>query len=130
MTGTSGSGTNRETVRSIVQQWTASTVLVRLIVLILLWLVLSEGEVRYWGVILGGVVAAALVSLLLAPTTELSLSPVGLARFVPFFLMQSVLGGWDVALRALSRSPRLDPVYVECRLRLDAEPVRVLVANT
>jgi multicomponent Na+:H+ antiporter subunit E len=113
-----------------VRQWTAGTVVLRIAAMTVLWLILAEGNLRYWGLIIGAIVAATLASLLLVPNSGLSLSPLGLARFVPFFVMQSILGGWDVAIRALSIRPRLDPVYVECTLRLDEEPARVLVANT
>jgi multicomponent Na+:H+ antiporter subunit E len=123
-------GETRLALSDRVRQWSAGTVLLRIAAMTVLWLILAEGNLRYWGLVIGAIAAATLVSLLLVPSSGLSLSPVGLVRFVPFFVMQSILGGWDVAMRALSIRPRLDPVYIECELRLDEEPARVLVANT
>jgi multicomponent Na+:H+ antiporter subunit E len=128
--GTGPSPTAGRGLRDRARRWSPGAILLRVIAMAILWLVLAEGEVRYWGLVLGAVIAAALVSLLLMPSSGLGFSPIGFLRFAPFFLGQSVLGGVDVALRALSLRPRIDPVYVECRLRLNEEPARVLVANT
>jgi multicomponent Na+:H+ antiporter subunit E len=117
-------------MRHIAQAWTVGTVLLRILALALLWFVLAEGEFRYWGLILIAVLGGAFASLILVPSSGLGMSPVGWARFIPFFIGQSVLGGVDVALRAIAPTPRLEPGYVEFHFRLAEEPARVFVANT
>lgn len=117
-------------VRGISRTWTAGGVIVRVTVMAAVWLVLSGGDLRYWGIALLAVLGAAFASLLLVPSSGLGWSPAGWLRFIPFFLRESVLGGTDVALRALSIRPRVDPGYVDFEFRLAEEPARVLVANT
>lgn len=116
--------------RQIARSWTPGTVIFRVIAMSLLWFVLSEGEFRYWGLILIAVLGGAFASLILVPSSGMSWSPIGWLRFVPFFISQSVMGGVDVALRAITPTPRLDPAYVEFEFRLTSEPARVFVANT
>lgn len=118
-----------EQVRQIGRRWSVTTVLVRLAAFTGIWLVLAQGEIRYWGVVAVAVLTSTFASLLLVPSSGLGLSFAGWARFTAFFLIQSVLGGFDVARRAFTRPPRVDPVYVEYRFRLTEEPARVLVAN-
>lgn len=119
-----------EQLRQVSQTWTVGSVLLRIAAMAALWLVLTGGELRYWGIVAIAVLGGAFASLLLAPATGLGWSPSGWLRFIPFFLWQSVLGGTDVAFRALSIRPRLDPGYVEYQFRLREEPARVMVANT
>lgn len=116
-------------LRQIAHAWTPGTIILRITGLALLWFVLAEGEFRYWGLILIAVLGGALASLILIPSSGLSFSLIGWLRFIPFFLGQSVLGGVDVALRAITPTPRVDPGYVEFRFRLTEEPARVFVAN-
>jgi multicomponent Na+:H+ antiporter subunit E len=119
-----------EQVRTLARQWTITGVIARLVSMTALWLILTEGDIRYWPLVALTILTATFVSLVLIPASGLRWSLIGWIRFIPFFVFQSILGGVDVAARALSIHPKLDPVYVECRLRLDAEPARVLVANT
>jgi multicomponent Na+:H+ antiporter subunit E len=105
-------------------------ILLRFTAFAVLWFVLAEGEFRYWGLVLIAVGGATFASLMLTPTSGLGFSLAGWARFIPFFVGQSVLGGVDVALRAVARTPRLAPGYVEVRFRLSEESARVFVANT
>jgi multicomponent Na+:H+ antiporter subunit E len=117
-------------LRETSRQWSPGTVALRFTGFGLLWFVLTEGEFRYWGLILIAVAGATLASLILVPSSGLSMSPVGWARFIPFFIGQSVLGGVDVALRAIAPEPRLTPGYVEYQFSLADVPARVFVANT
>ena len=120
----------RAELKSLAGQWTISTILLRIVAMTLLWFVLAAGDLRYWGLILIAVLGGAAASLILVPSSGLSWSPIGWARFIPFFIVQSVLGGVDVALRAVALTPRLDPGYVEFDFRITEEPARVFVANT
>lgn len=57
------------------------------------------------------------------------ISLAGLVGFVPFFLIQSVRGGTDVARRAFSPSLPLSPGFLQHRIRLRAETARVFFVN-
>lgn len=110
--------------------WRARQVLLRAGLFALLWWVLVEG--RIYGLALAVVVigAAALTSLSLVPPGSWRLSAAGLARFLPYFLRQSLLGGTDVARRALHPRLPLRPGFFDYPLRLPEGPVRVFLANT
>ena len=104
--------------------------LVRWIVIAAIWWIISEGDrSSLW---LGGFVAlaAAVLSMRLRPDGIPGLSPFGVLRFARFFLVESVLGGVDVALRALKPSMPIDPRFVSYPLRLTDVSARVLFANT
>ncbi len=53
----------------------------------------------------------------------------GAVRFIPWFLVQSVRGGVDVARRALSPSLPLAPGFVTYPVRLGAGPARTFFVN-
>ena len=116
-------------IRAITQQWTVGTVAIRLTIITLLWFVLAEGELHYWGLVLIAIFGGAFASLIMIPDSGLSASISGWARFIPYFLMQSVIGGIDVAYRALAPGQRIDPAYVEFHFQIAEEPARVFVAN-
>jgi len=82
----------------------------------------------------GGVVFAALATVAHDRLTRGSASwrihPGGAIRFLVFFLAHSVTASIDVALRALSRPPRLAPTVVEFSLRLADETPRIWFMNT
>jgi len=94
----------------------------------LLWLLLLEdGAAASW--IVGGpaVAAATLLSLRLRPGPPVSL--IGLARFLPWFIRQSLSGAIDVASRALRPAMPLYPGLVTVQLRLPPGAPRVALAN-
>jgi multicomponent Na+:H+ antiporter subunit E len=95
----------------------------------LLWWVITEGDPEAWGFGVVAVVAATLVSLALFPSTGLRWSLVGLARFLPFFAVQTVLGSIDVVRRVFDPRLPLNPTFLEYTFRLSEEPPRVLFAN-
>ena len=73
---------------------------------------------------------ALAASLRLLPPAQARLSPLRLAAFVGFFIVQSVKGGIQVAVMALR--PRLDPApaMVDPDIALPPGTARVLRANT
>lgn len=91
------------------------------------WWVLTDGAPGSW--VLGAplVLLSAWLSLTLWAVRPLSWS--GLARFLPYFARQSLVGATDVALRALKPSMPLHPGIVRHRLRLPAGASRVAIAN-
>jgi multicomponent Na+:H+ antiporter subunit E len=55
--------------------------------------------------------------------------PLPLAKLAVFFLHQSVVSGLDVARRAFSPGPDIDPGLVDYETRLERESARILFAN-
>ncbi|MDO5619612.1 Na+/H+ antiporter subunit E [Kocuria sp.] len=98
---------------------------VRTVLFALLWWVLVEGNLSYGLYALVAVPAAVALSLVLAPprSTPGKWRPqraVAGVRLVFWVLHRALLGGTDVALRAISRSPggRTDPQVVTVPMRL------------
>jgi multicomponent Na+:H+ antiporter subunit E len=85
---------------------------VTLVLAALLWWVLAEGR-GFTSPFAWLAVAGAAVSTLFLPLSRpFRLSVVALPRFAAFFLRASVMGGVDVARRALSPSMALEPGFV------------------
>ncbi|MBS3956949.1 MAG: Na+/H+ antiporter subunit E [Clostridiales bacterium] len=94
------------------------------------WWIISEGDPRSWLFGVPFVVLATTASLLLTPERAWRLHPIGTLRFAIYFLHQSVVGGVDVAMRAIRPSMPLEPDIVRYRMRLAPQHARVLFANT
>lgn len=106
------------------------TAIRRALVFAVLWGICAQGEVSSW--VIGGptVGVATLASVVLLPPLTWRWRLGGLARFVPYFLVRSVLGSVDVARRALHPRPPLAPLLVEYPLRLQDRLARVFLVNT
>jgi multicomponent Na+:H+ antiporter subunit E len=83
-----------------------------LVLAVLLWWVLAHGQGLSSPLAWLAVLGAALSTLVLPPSRPFRLSPAALPRFAGFFLRASVMGGVDVARRALSPSMPLEPGFV------------------
>ena len=94
----------------------------------LIWWVLTNGAATSWWI---GVPAV-----LLAVAASAALLPPGpfvwyeFLRFVPFFLMRSLLGGVDVAWRAFHPAKPIAPDLIEYLIRLPPGLPQVFMANT
>ena len=97
----------------------------RVALLALLWWALNGDNAGSWWVGAPAIAAAAL-----SPRAGPSPTLLGTLRFVPFFLRQSLVGGADVALRALRPSLPLAPDFLEYRLRLPMGPPSAVMAAT
>ena len=86
--------------------------------LLLLWVAFGGND--FTAVIIGvpTVLLALAAALWLSPSWEIRVNPFAFAMFVPVFLVLSLAGGMDVARRALSPTPRLDPALITYALRL------------
>lgn len=103
-------------------RWFRSAI-IRICVFALLWVGLA-GSLRDWPLALVFVLGAAASSLILyAP---IPFRPIGLARFIPFFLMSSLQGGLDVARRAFSPAMHLKPGLITHKLNF-VHPVAKVV---
>jgi multicomponent Na+:H+ antiporter subunit E len=92
------------------------------------WLILTEGDAGAWWVGLPVVLVAAYASLVLMPTVRLR--PLALMRFLPLFFWRSLVGAWDVALRALRPGRPLRPGLADYEMSLHDGLARVFFANT
>lgn len=106
-----------------------SFLLLRLLLFACLWWVLAEGRPDGW--LLGGVavIVATWASVALQPQAALGLRLAALPGFLAFFLINSVLGGWQVALMALRGRGALQPAFLELPLNLPAGAPQVLLTN-
>jgi multicomponent Na+:H+ antiporter subunit E len=100
----------------------------RLALFAILWWIIAEGRGGGWAVAAVAVVGSTWASLLLLPVGSGGISPIRLARFLPYFLQQAILGGVDVVRRALLPGGRVDPVLIEFPLRV-RDGARVLFTN-
>ncbi len=93
------------------------------------WWVMVEGRPGSWGVGAPVALAAAVVAALVVPPPRRWPNPLALLGFAAFFAVQSLRGGWDVALRALSPAMPLSPGFAELRTTLPEGAARVLLAD-
>jgi multicomponent Na+:H+ antiporter subunit E len=95
-----------------------------------IWWTLGGADLATWWVGLPAVGIAVVVSLLITHASiRLRWSPGGLAFFLPFFCLQSLRGGVDVAWRAFHPGLPIHPCLVSYSLRLRETPARVFMAN-
>lgn len=95
-----------------------------------LWLLLNEGDLT--SLIVG--VPAALFGVALSrhlPAAARSrVSARGLLEFIIYFLWQAVVGGWDVARRALGRRSQVQPGFVSYCMNLPRGLPRAVFLDT
>lgn len=103
------------------------TGLVRVLLFVLIWYILTGGAIGSWLVGIPIVILATLVSVALLP--PISVSPSGIIRFLPFFIWHSLRGGIDVAKRALHPQMAISPVLFDYRFGLPPGVSRVFMAN-
>lgn len=120
MTHPLGTATSRE-------RW--KPLAVRLAVLSLLWAVLVEAEPKGLWVGLLAVPLALGASVALSPPGPRWVRPLPLARLLPGFLWQSLVGSFDVARRAFQPRLSLAPALVELPLGLPSLPARLFLSS-
>jgi multicomponent Na+:H+ antiporter subunit E len=91
-----------------------------------LWAILSGSE--GWSIGVPVIFIATAATSLVTPANRWSLA--GLARFLPYFIWNSLRGGVDVAARALHPGLPIDPAVLRYEMRLDSIEARVLMADT
>lgn len=105
-----------------------STLVSRGLCFSLIWWVLTDGATVSWWIGVPAVLLALVASVaLLAPT---HFNWFEFIRFLPFFLLRSLLGGTDVAWRAFHPGMPIAPDLIEYPLRLPPGFSRVFMANT
>lgn len=101
----------------------------RLLSLVALWWIVTEGRPGSWGVGVPVVLLATLLATAASAGRRWRLRPTALARFAAHFLVGSVRGGIDVALRVLSPRLRLSPGFLTHRLTLPEGAPRLLLVD-
>ena len=94
-----------------------------------LWWVITSGSVASWLIGLPALASAAWASRQLGGLSDIRISLSGLARFLPFFLWQSLRGGADVALRTLAPRLRIHPGFSRYRTGLKTPSARTFFTN-
>jgi multicomponent Na+:H+ antiporter subunit E len=102
----------------------------RILILLLVSVAIFEARIDALPILLLAAVAALAAGRLLPAHGDVTLRPLRLLRFTPFFAVQSVRGGIDVALRAFRPGPPLEPAFVEYEMRVSSVVVQVFFANT
>ena len=95
-----------------------------------LWWVVTLGDPTSWIVGIPAVVAATWMSVALFPERPWRWRVGGAAWFLGYFGWQSVMGGFDVAWRALHPQRPLNPDFYPYRLRLPGGPAQTFFVNT
>lgn len=103
--------------------------LLYLFLLLLFWSALTAGDFAAVWFGLPLTLAGAAIALKLLPARARLWSPAGLLRFVPWFVRESVLGGADVARRALHPRLPLAPSFLAYTTALPEGPARTFLAG-
>ena len=94
---------------------------------LIIWWMLTGGVASSWWIGVPAVLLAVLAGAVLLPPIPLVWHE--LLRFVPFFILRSLLGGVDVARRAFLPALPISPVLADYPLRLPAGLPRVFMVN-
>lgn len=105
------------------------SVLNRSVILALLWVVLTGGAVDSLPYGVATVVAATVLSMRLYPTDQPGIVAWRVAGFLPRFLAQGLLGGLDVARRAVDPRLPVAPGWVRVTLSNRHEAANVLLGG-
>lgn len=90
--------------------------------------ILTDGAASSWWIGVPAVLPAVMTSTVLLPPVTFSWYE--FLKFVPFFLVRSLIGGTDVARRAFHPRMPIAPDLVEYRLQLPTGLSRVFMINT
>lgn len=94
----------------------------------LIWWIFADGTAASWWIGAPAVLLAVTASTVLVPPTPFIWYE--FLRFVPFFLLRSLLGGADVAWRAFHPRIPIAPELIDYPFRLPPGLPRVFMANT
>ena len=105
-------------------------VLPRLGLFLLVWLSLAGADPSSWIIGVPAIALATLAAVRLKAQPSGRLRPLGMVRFVPFFLVESIRGGIDVASRVMRPRMRVDPGVRTYELRLTGLNARVFFLDS
>ena len=104
------------------------SIILRGTILSVIWWILTDGATVSCWIGIPAVVLASAASMTLLPPNNIILHE--FLRFIPFFLNRSLLGGVDVASRALKPAMPISPDLIEYSSRLPKGLPQVFLANT
>lgn len=104
--------------------------LIRATLFSLVWLVLVGPDLASWIIGAPFVVAASLASIRLSDPAQGKPSALGLIRYVPYFLWESLRGGGDVAVRVMLPRVRVRPGTHDYPMRLRDPSARVVFIDS
>lgn len=102
----------------------------RVIVFALLWWILVKGHPGSFWYGIPVVIITSLVSMAIHPGRSRRWRIKGFVRFLPFFLWQSLQGGFDVARRVFDPRLPIAPSFITYSIRLTDEGARIFLAGT
>ena len=94
-----------------------------------LWWLMTDGQPSSWIIGIPAILFAAWAFMRLNPQAGHYLSLGGLLRFIPFFFIESLRGGIDVAARTLHPRLRIKPGFYRYRLKLEDRLQRLFFVN-
>lgn len=106
---------------------TLPSLVFRISFFLLTWWVLTDGDASSWWIGLPAVILSTIVSITLFPPVHITL--IRLAAFIPLFLIYSIKGALDVALRVFHRRLPISPDMVKYSLSLPPGLPRVFMVN-
>ena len=114
-------------------QMTRINIVMRLMTILItfafLWWLMADGQHSSWIIGLPATLFAAWAFLRLNPKAGHYLSIIGLLRFIPFFLIESLRGGIDVASRTLHPRLNIKPGFYRYQLKLEDGLQRLFFVN-
>lgn len=105
-----------------------AAILSRSILFAVIWWVLTNGINTSWWIGVPTVLLSVFVSILLLKPAHFIWHE--LLKFIPFFLIRSVIGGTDVAWRAIHPKMPIAPELIEYPMQLPTGLPRVFMAST
>ena len=93
------------------------------------WWIITAGSLASWLVGIPALASAVWVRSRLDNGANRKISIVGLIRFIPYFLYESLRGGVTVAARTLSPRVQIEPRFVHYHTALNCSSARVFFAN-
>ena len=90
------------------------------------WFVLVGGrQISDIGFVVLFLAVTTIISIYTVPPGQWVLRPLGVVRFVPYFLITAIRGGWDVARRVFFRNIPIDPDFIT--IEHDPDPQKTLI---
>jgi len=106
---------------------TLSSLLFRISFFQLTWWVLTNADTSSWWIGLPAVILSTIVSITLFPPVHITF--IRLAAFIPLFLIYSIKGALDLAIRVFHPNLPISPDMVKYSLSLPPGLPRVVMAN-
>lgn len=104
-----------------------SSIVHRVLLFLFTWWVLTDGDVSSWWIGLPAVILSTIISITLFPPVHIAFTR--LIAFIPLFLIYSLKGGLDVALRVFQPRLHISPDMVKYPLSLPPGLPRVFMVN-